>query len=116
MFGGILCLGGGFGDGTLSLLLNVKSTNLNSLCICLDSLDSLVSGKTISDSRGKAIMVLELGSGRGTGGLCARVKEHNASDKSDKEFGILFAFNICVFFELLVYAPNVETRLKQARD
>lgn len=69
MFGGILCLGGGFGDGTLSLLLNVKSINLNNLCICLDSLDSLVSGNTISDSRGKAIMVLELGSGRGTGGL-----------------------------------------------
>lgn len=69
MFGDILCLGGGFGDGTLSLLLNVKSINLNNLCICLDSLDSLVSGNTISDSRGKAIMVLELGSGRGTGGL-----------------------------------------------
>lgn len=85
LFGGILCLGGGFGDGTFSLLLNVKSTNLNNL---LDSFDSLVSGKTISDSRGKAMLVLELGSGRGTGGLWARVKEHNASDKSDKEFGI----------------------------
>lgn len=93
------CLGGGFGMGTFSELLNWNSTSLNNLSILRDSrdsFDSLRSGKTISDSRGKT-MILELGSGRGTGGLWARVNEHKANDKSDKDLGILYVSYICIF-------------------
>lgn len=104
------CLGGGFGLGTFSELLNWNSTNLNILSFLRDSLDSLPSGKTISDSRGKVI-VMELGSGL----FWARVNEHKTSDNSDKELHI-FMYSELTSFVCPACASNVETRLKQACD